>query len=79
MPQSPSLAASAPPPLFRLFVGRSEFALLVALLVIIAFFSLASGTFLTVRNMTNVLGQASLAMTAGIGVAIVFISGEVDV
>lgn len=79
MPQSPSLAASAPTPLFRLLVGRSEFALLVALLVIIAFFSLASGTFLTVRNMTNVLGQASLAMTAGIGVAIVFISGEVDV
>ncbi|MCX5477476.1 ABC transporter permease [Kaistia geumhonensis] len=80
MPQSPSLAASAStPPLLRLLVGRSEFALLVALIVIIAFFSLASGTFLTVRNMTNVLGQASLALTAGIGVAIVFISGEVDV
>ncbi len=51
----------------------------MALLVIVLFFSLASDTFLTVRNMTNVLGQASLALTAGIGVAIVFLSGEVDV
>ncbi len=58
---------------------RNEVALLLSLLVVIAFFALASGTFLTVRNMTNVLGQASLALTAGIGVAIVFISGEVDV
>ena len=29
--------------------------------------------------MTNVLGQASLALIAGIGCAIVFISGEVDI
>ncbi len=80
MPPSPSLAASKPlPGLMRLAFRRSEFGLLVALAAIILFFALASDTFLTVRNMTNVLGQASLALTAGIGVAIVFISGEVDV
>ncbi len=58
---------------------RNEFALILALLVIIAFFGLASPYFFTVRNLTNVLGQASLAMIAGIGVAIVFIAGEVDI
>ena len=80
MPQSPSLAARPPAPsLFRLMARRSEIGLVVALVAIIVFFALASDTFLTVRNMTNVLGQASLALTAGIGVAIVFISGEVDV
>jgi ribose/xylose/arabinose/galactoside ABC-type transport system permease subunit len=82
MPQSSSQSASrlpAMPGILLMVARRSEIGLFVALLVIIAFFSLASGTFLSLRNMTNVLGQASLAMTAGIGVAIVFISGEVDV
>ena len=80
MPQSPSLAASGRSPgLFRLLTGRSEVGLIVALAAVILFFALASDTFLTVRNMTNVLGQASLALIAGIGVGIVFISGEVDV
>jgi len=58
---------------------RNELALILALLVIIAFFGVASPYFFTVRNLANVLGQASLAMIAGIGVAIVFISGEVDI
>lgn len=81
MPQSPSLSASvgASPGLARILFRRSEIGLLVALLAVILFFALASDTFLTVRNLTNVLGQASLAMIAGVGVAIVFISGEVDV
>ena len=50
---------------------RNELALILALLVIIAFFAVASPYFFTVRNLANVLGQASLAMIAGIGVAIV--------
>src|SRR5262245_16826275 len=58
---------------------RNELALILALLVIIAFFAVASDLFFSLRNRTNVLGQASLAMIAGIGVAIVFISGEVDI
>ena len=47
--------------------------------MIILFFALTADHFFTLRNMTNVLGQASLALIAGIGVAIVFISGEVDI
>jgi ribose/xylose/arabinose/galactoside ABC-type transport system permease subunit len=65
--------------IMRALLGRSEIALLLCLLAVIGFFAIASPAFLTVRNMTNVLGQASLALIAGIGVAIVFISGEVDV
>jgi ribose/xylose/arabinose/galactoside ABC-type transport system permease subunit len=58
---------------------RNELALILALLVILAFFAVASPYFFTVRNLANVLGQASLAMIAGIGVAMVFIVGEVDI
>ena len=54
-------------------------ALLLCLLLVIAFFSFTAENFFSVRNMTNVLGQASLALIAGIGCAIVFISGEVDI
>ena len=81
MPRSPSLSvpAGSGPRLARTLVRRSEVGLVIALFAVILFFALASDTFLTVRNLTNVLGQASLAMTAGIGVAIVFLSGEVDV
>ena len=64
---------------FAVLTRRNELALILALIVIIAFFGLTSQYFFTVRNLTNVLGQASLAMIAGIGVAIVFISGEVDI
>ena len=45
----------------------------------LAFFSFTAENFFSVRNITNVLGQASLALIAGIGCAIVFISGEVDI
>lgn len=81
MPQSVSSIAAAPagPSLLRRLARRNEIALLLSLLAVIAFFALASDTFLTTRNLTNVLGQAALPLVAGIGVAIVFISGEVDV
>ncbi|MBB5753745.1 ABC transporter permease [Prosthecomicrobium pneumaticum] len=81
MPQSVSSLAAAPagPSLLRRLARRNEIALLLSLLAVIAFFALASDTFLTTRNLTNVLGQAALPLVAGIGVAIVFISGEVDV
>ena len=58
---------------------RQEIALVLSILALIAFFSFTSDYFFTVRNLTNVLGQASLVMIAGIGVAIVFMSGEVDI
>src|SRR5262245_57763129 len=76
------LSHMTPNPLARvltLLARRNEFALILALLVVIAFFAVASEHFFTLRNLTNVLGQASLALIAGIGVAIVFISGEVDI
>ncbi len=83
MPQSPSPAAAAGPSsasaLIRSLFRRNEAVLLVCLIVLIVFFSLASDSFLTVRNITNVLGQASLAMVAGIGVGLLVISGEIDV
>ncbi len=77
----PAVAAapSAVSTMLRGLFRRSEIALLISLLVVIAFFALASDTFFTTRNLANVLGQSALALTAGIGVAIVFISGEVDV
>lgn len=65
--------------ILRTLTRRSEVALLVCLLVVIGFFAVTAESFLSVRNITNVLGQASLALMAGIGVAMVFISGEVDV
>src|SRR5581483_11296595 len=64
---------------FAVLTRRSDITLVVALIVLIAFFAFTAEYFFTLRNLTNVLGQASLAMIAGIGVAIVFISGEVDV
>ncbi len=71
-------AHAEPSLLVRLF-QRQELALLICLLIVIAFFSFTAENFFSVRNMTNVLGQASLALIAGIGCAIVFISGEVDI
>src|SRR5918994_6670461 len=83
MPQSPSLSAAAGPRSVSEFAvalsRRNEVALLICFVLLVAFFSLASDNFLTMRNVTNVLGQASLAMIAGIGLAIVVISGEIDV
>jgi len=56
--------------LIALLARRNELALILALLVIIVFFGIASPYFFTVRNLTNVLGQASLAMIAGIGAGV---------
>jgi ribose/xylose/arabinose/galactoside ABC-type transport system permease subunit len=76
----PSRAGSASLAEFgRAMFRRSEVALLLCLVLLIVFFSIASDTFLTTRNITNVLGQASLAMVAGVGLAMLVISGEIDV
>lgn len=83
MPQSPSLSAAAgpkaPADFLRALVRRNEFVLLISLVLLIVFFSLTSESFLTTRNITNVLGQASLAMVAGIGLGALVIAGEFDV
>ena len=75
---STASAKDQPSMLARLF-ARQELALLLCLILVLVFFSATVENFFSVRNMTNVLGQASLALTAGIGCAIVFISGEVDI
>lgn len=67
-----------PSMLARIF-RRQEVALLVCLIVVLAFFSFTADNFFSARNITNVLGQASLPLIAGIGCAVVFISGEVDI
>ncbi len=79
MPKCTSLATHSEPSLLARIFARQELALLICLLLVIAFFSFTAENFFSVRNMTNVLGQASLALIAGIGCAIVFISGEVDI
>lgn len=83
MPQSLSLSAAAGPrslaDFARAMFRRNETALLICLVLLIAFFAVASPTFLTTRNVTNVLGQASLAMAAGIGVGVLILAGEIDV
>jgi ribose/xylose/arabinose/galactoside ABC-type transport system permease subunit len=80
MQPSSSLGSSSPPRsrLSRLMRGN-ETALLVCFAILIAFFGIVSDTFLTQRNMTNVLGQASFQLIAGVGLALVVISGEIDI
>lgn len=83
MPQSPSLSAAAGPQsatdLARTLLRRNEAVLLLVLVLLLAFFSIATDNFLTTRNITNVLGQASLAMIGAIGLGMLVISGEIDV
>ncbi len=57
----------------------NEFGLLISLGVIFVFFSISSEYFLNVRNISNILGQVSLPLIAGVGLALLLISGEVDI
>jgi len=61
------------------FLRGNLVALAASLIIVIVFFWLATEHFMSVRNITNVLGQASILMCLTAGVAIVFISGEVDI
>jgi ribose/xylose/arabinose/galactoside ABC-type transport system permease subunit len=83
MPRSLSQFAAAggkelTTPLAALF-RRNEAVLLLCLAMVMTFFSLASSSFLTVLNIANVFGQASLAMIAGIGIGVVVLAGEIDI
>jgi ribose/xylose/arabinose/galactoside ABC-type transport system permease subunit len=64
--------------LARLF-RRNEVPLALCLVVMIAVFGVLSDSFLTQRNMTNVLGQAALPLIAAVGLALVVLAGEIDV
>ena len=65
--------------IFRLLKSKGEIALIVSLIAVIAVFSSLSEYFLTVRNLTNVLGQASILLLIATGVAVALIGGEVDI
>jgi ribose/xylose/arabinose/galactoside ABC-type transport system permease subunit len=83
MPQSPSPSAAQSAPgmgdRLRALLKRNEAVLLLVFVLLIAFFALTSENFLTTRNITNVLGQASLAMIGAVGLGMLVISGEIDV
>lgn len=83
MPQSPSLSAAAgsksASEIFRALLHRNEAVLLLVLVLLLVFFSVATGNFLTTRNITNVLGQASLVMIGAVGLGMLVIAGEIDV
>lgn len=76
MPQS--ARASGPARLLRVIAGNGDLALVVTLAAVIAVFAILSEHFLTLRNMTNVLGQASIILLIALGVAVALIGGEVD-
>jgi ribose/xylose/arabinose/galactoside ABC-type transport system permease subunit len=65
------------------FVGRitaiGEIGLLVVFAVLFLIFSVASPYFLTVRNLSNILGQISMTLVAAVGLSMLLISGEVDI
>ena len=48
--------------ILRRIFSVNEFGLLVSLAVIFIFFSISSRYFLTVRNVSNILGQVSLPL-----------------
>jgi ribose transport system permease protein len=55
-----------------------NYAVLVTLLILIAVLALASGSFRTEKNLTNVLSQCAIVGIMASGVAVVFIAGEFD-
>ncbi len=83
MQRSPNLSATAGDmgavAFWNALSRRNEMVLLLCLAMVIVFFSLASGSFFTIRNFANVFGQASLAMIAGIGVGVIVLAGEIDI
>lgn len=82
MPQSPSISAAGPKAAsgtLRRLLLRNEAVLLLVLVALLVFFSIATGNFLTTRNITNVLGQASLVMIGAVGLGMLVIAGEIDV
>lgn len=65
--------------MLRALTQRNEAVLLLVLVLLLVFFSAATGNFLSTRNITNVLGQASLVMIGAVGLGMLVIAGEIDV
>lgn len=64
--------------ILRRFVGTTEFGVLIALIILMAFVSIMSPYFLTVRNIFNILQQMSLIVILGVGTSLVILSGGID-
>jgi ribose/xylose/arabinose/galactoside ABC-type transport system permease subunit len=81
MPQSLEARVDrvAPIPRLAAMFRRNETVLLLVLVALLVFFTIGSPTFMTTRNITNVLGQASIAMIAAVGLGMLVIAGEIDV
>jgi ribose/xylose/arabinose/galactoside ABC-type transport system permease subunit len=56
----------------------NELGLLAVAVILFIFFSIGSPYFLTVRNLSNVLGQISITAISAVGLSLLIISGEVD-
>jgi len=63
----------------RKITSVNEFALFAILAGIMIFLSFTTEYFLTVRNLSNILGQVSMAAIASTGMVLVVLTGEVDV
>ena len=70
---------SVRPSLANRLAKHGDAALLLSLAIVIVLFSQLSEHFFTLRNITNVLGQASIIMVIALGVAIAMIGGEIDI
>lgn len=78
-PSSEASAGRANGGILRLLAGHSEIALVASLILVIVVFAGLSEYFLTLRNVTNVLGQASILLLIATGLAVALIGGEVDI
>ena len=56
----------------------NKYYLFLVLVLVIAFFSIASPVFLTVRNLTNIFVQNAYMIIASVGIAMIMISGGAD-
>lgn len=59
--------------------GMSKFAIWIALVVLMVFFSVASDGFLTSTNLFNVLRQVAVNGIAAVGMTMVIITGGIDI
>lgn len=56
-----------------------KYGVMIALVVLVIFFSLASNKFMTVPNIINILRQVSMIGICAVGMSFVIVSGSVDV
>lgn len=57
----------------------SRYAIVVAFVLIVLFFSLRSNTFFSVENAQNIMRQSTIIAIAAVGIAVVLISGGIDI